>query len=130
MVVAHRLSTVINADEILVVKDGIVAERGKHEQLLAIKGGIYADMWDQQARAEDEETDAESIGGGDSGGAGKGGGGGDGQAAEKGPHGQVRGNEKEKRSGKKQSKTPVDDLRPPAPPPRKSLEKKRASVYI
>ena len=54
MVVAHRLSTVINADEILVLKDGVVAERGTHEELLARPGGVYADMWEQQSSAEAE----------------------------------------------------------------------------
>jgi ATP-binding cassette subfamily B protein len=52
LVIAHRLSTVVNADEILVLKDGIVAERGRHDTLLAL-GGLYAAMWARQ-RAADE----------------------------------------------------------------------------
>ena len=43
-VIAHRLSTVQNADEILVLSDGRIAERGTHGALLAA-GGVYAGMW-------------------------------------------------------------------------------------
>ncbi|MBR7518345.1 hypothetical protein KC217_22005, partial [Mycobacterium tuberculosis] len=46
------LSTVVNADEILVLKDGVIAERGRHDALLA-KNGLYAAMWARQ-RAADE----------------------------------------------------------------------------
>ncbi|XP_067426190.1 ATP-binding cassette sub-family B member 6 [Emydura macquarii macquarii] len=59
IVVAHRLSTVVNADQILVLKDGRVMERGRHEELLQ-KGGIYAGMWQQQAAGEASDSDAES----------------------------------------------------------------------
>jgi ATP-binding cassette subfamily B protein len=52
VVIAHRLSTVINADEILVLKDGVIAERGRHDALLAL-GGLYTAMWERQ-RAADE----------------------------------------------------------------------------
>ncbi len=47
IVVAHRLSTVRDMDEILVVKDGRLAERGTHEELIG-RGGIYARMWELQ----------------------------------------------------------------------------------
>ena len=46
---AHRLSTVVNADQILVLIDGEIAESGTHEQLLA-KTGEYARMWALQQR--------------------------------------------------------------------------------
>lgn len=44
IMIAHRLSTVVTADEIFVLKEGTVAERGTHADLLA-EGGLYADMW-------------------------------------------------------------------------------------
>ncbi|XP_074154788.1 LOW QUALITY PROTEIN: ATP-binding cassette sub-family B member 6 [Sminthopsis crassicaudata] len=55
IVVAHRLSTVVNADQILVLKDGCIVERGRHEALLA-RGGVYADMWQLQQQGQDEEA--------------------------------------------------------------------------
>ncbi len=47
LVIAHRLSTVVNADEILVLDKGMIAERGTHQVLLA-QNGIYAAMWNRQ----------------------------------------------------------------------------------
>jgi ATP-binding cassette subfamily B protein len=56
VVIAHRLSTVVNADEILVLREGRVAERGSHAALLS-QDGIYAQMWSRQREAtEAEET--------------------------------------------------------------------------
>ncbi|MFZ1773200.1 MAG: ABC transporter ATP-binding protein/permease [Rhizobiaceae bacterium] len=54
LVIAHRLSTVINADEIIVLKDGEIAERGRHEALLR-KKGLYAAMWSRQREATEAE---------------------------------------------------------------------------
>jgi ATP-binding cassette subfamily B protein len=56
LVIAHRLSTVVDADEILVMSNGRVIESGTHAQLLAA-GGVYADMWELQ-RKEHEASDA------------------------------------------------------------------------
>jgi len=50
LVVAHRLSTVADADQILVLKDGRVIERGAHHELVAHVGGEYAALWKKQTR--------------------------------------------------------------------------------
>jgi ATP-binding cassette, subfamily B, heavy metal transporter len=56
LVIAHRLSTVVNADEIIVLDKGLIAERGAHRELLA-QNGIYAALWNRQREvAEAEET--------------------------------------------------------------------------
>ena len=47
LVIAHRLSTVTDADEILVLEEGHIVERGRHSRLLA-KRGRYAEMWNRQ----------------------------------------------------------------------------------
>ncbi|MBQ9332171.1 MAG: ABC transporter ATP-binding protein [Oscillospiraceae bacterium] len=49
IVIAHRLSTVLKADRILVLKDGVIAEQGSHEELLAL-GGIYRELYETQFR--------------------------------------------------------------------------------
>lgn len=54
LVIAHRLSTVVSADEIIVLKDGVIAERGRHGELLEQKG-LYASMWDRQREATEAE---------------------------------------------------------------------------
>ncbi len=56
IVIAHRLSTVVDADEIIVLDAGRVAERGNHQALLR-QSGLYAEMWArQQAEGEDAEA--------------------------------------------------------------------------
>ena len=50
LVIAHRLSTVVDADEIIVLQEGRVAERGSHARLLA-EDGLYAAMWRRQSEA-------------------------------------------------------------------------------
>lgn len=53
LVIAHRLSTVVNAHEILVMESGRIVERGRHADLLAMNGGrgVYARMWSLQQSA-------------------------------------------------------------------------------
>jgi ABC-type transport system involved in Fe-S cluster assembly fused permease/ATPase subunit len=50
LIIAHRLSTVVDADQILVLEDGRMVEHGRHHQLLA-RGGHYAQMWARQQAA-------------------------------------------------------------------------------
>ncbi len=52
LIIAHRLSTVVEADEILVMEAGCIVERGCHPDLLAL-GGVYAQMWALQQQAEE-----------------------------------------------------------------------------
>ena len=56
LIAAHRLTSVMNADLILVLKDGKIVERGTHDQLLA-QNGWYAEMWRKQ-ELEDEVGDS------------------------------------------------------------------------
>lgn len=56
IVIAHRLSTVKNADRLYVIKDGNIEEQGTHDELLA-KGGLYSSMWAAHISAKDGEED-------------------------------------------------------------------------
>ncbi|HEX4695116.1 ABC transporter ATP-binding protein/permease [Sphingomonas sp.] len=58
IVIAHRLSTVVHADQIVVLEAGQVVERGSHAELLR-KRGLYADMWARQAQEREEALAAE-----------------------------------------------------------------------
>jgi len=58
VLVAHRLSTVMNADSIVVIDKGVVLEQGNHEELIA-QGGIYATMVQKQQRKKADELDQE-----------------------------------------------------------------------
>ncbi len=61
LVIAHRLSTVVDAHEILVMDGGRVVERGTHGQLLE-QGGRYARMWAMQQQGHESPSDAEAPG--------------------------------------------------------------------
>ncbi len=56
IVIAHRLSTVKNADRLYVINDGIIEEQGTHDELLK-KGGLYSSMWSAHILAKDGEED-------------------------------------------------------------------------
>ena len=62
LVIAHRLSTVVEADQILVMEEGRIVERGRHEELLNLNGS-YAAMWARQqtARAEADPDTTEAA---------------------------------------------------------------------
>lgn len=60
LIIAHRLSTVINADEIIVLKDGTIAERGTHAELLEQKG-LYERMWNRQREAVQAEAKLKEV---------------------------------------------------------------------
>jgi len=54
IIVAHRLSTIIHANKILVIQDGRIAEQGRHDELLT-DNGLYARMWNQQQQSLADE---------------------------------------------------------------------------
>ncbi|APG90499.1 ABCB family ABC transporter ATP-binding protein/permease [Sinorhizobium americanum] len=60
LVIAHRLSTVINADEVIVLKDGVIAERGTHGELID-RDGLYASMWSRQREATQAEEQLKRV---------------------------------------------------------------------
>jgi len=61
LVIAHRLSTVADAEQILVLEHGRIVERGTHPALLAANG-LYAQMWQRQQARQEEEADRETSG--------------------------------------------------------------------
>ena len=59
IVIAHRLSTVTEADQIAVIRDGRIEETGKHQELLA-KGGLYRELWEAHVSSRDSLTGGEA----------------------------------------------------------------------
>ena len=60
IMIAHRLSTVVDADQIVVLDEGRVAERGTHDELLDL-GGLYAELWQRQAAEQLAEESAQAA---------------------------------------------------------------------
>jgi ATP-binding cassette subfamily B protein len=60
LVIAHRLSTVVNADLILVMEAGRIVERGTHAQLVA-RGGLYASLWNRQREIAEAQERLEAL---------------------------------------------------------------------
>jgi len=59
LIIAHRLSTVVHADEIIVLDKGKIVERGTHKKLLAKKDGLYAGMWNRQREVDEARATLE-----------------------------------------------------------------------
>ncbi|MFP3245333.1 MAG: metal ABC transporter permease, partial [Paraburkholderia sp.] len=67
LIIAHRLSTVVHAQQIIVMDKGRIVERGTHAELLQA-GGLFAQMWAlQQQRAAQAEATPDAVTAGDSG---------------------------------------------------------------
>jgi ABC-type transport system involved in Fe-S cluster assembly fused permease/ATPase subunit len=60
LVIAHRLGTIRNADNIIVLKEGRVAEEGTHDELL-VKNGLYAEMWNMQLHSTSSNASSVSL---------------------------------------------------------------------
>lgn len=60
LVIAHRLGTIRNADNIVVLQGGQVAEQGTHDGLLALNG-VYAEMWNLQLYSTSARSSREDL---------------------------------------------------------------------
>ena len=61
MFIAHRLSTVVDADEILVLEGGKVIERGNHYQLITNPSSLYTDLWTKQHKVALESSSLQVL---------------------------------------------------------------------
>ena len=61
ILIAHRLSTVVNCDEILVLSQGRVAERGSHYELLSRPDSLYSELWNSQHSSAREKSPEELV---------------------------------------------------------------------
>ncbi len=59
--IAHRLSTIRHANQIIVLDDGRIVERGTHEALLRIANGYYTRLWGMQLRGPSEAATLEEV---------------------------------------------------------------------
>jgi len=50
LILAHRLSTIVHADKILVIKQGNIVEQGLHDELMQIENGVYFKLWNKQLK--------------------------------------------------------------------------------
>jgi len=57
---SHRLSTIVNSDQIIVLHKGKVVEKGTHSELLELKGSYYA-MWQKQTATDDKKSEKEDV---------------------------------------------------------------------
>jgi ABC-type multidrug transport system ATPase subunit len=64
LIVAHRLSTIVDSDIIVVMKSGQICEQGSHHSLLKLNG-VYADMWSRQSRVSGEVDEDDEDGKGE-----------------------------------------------------------------
>lgn len=61
IIVAHRLSTIMNVDKIVVILSGRKVEEGSFEELISKKNGIFRGMWERQQRKESESKREEHM---------------------------------------------------------------------
>jgi len=66
-IIAHRIRTIRNADQIIVLKDGRIVEQGKHEDLIA-RAGLYKQIYDVQLRDQEDLARSTSLAGPNAGG--------------------------------------------------------------